>query len=87
MNSILITGCNRGLGLGLVKQLLLETSKPTKYIFATCRNPDKALVYFFIIFHIIFYLIFFVQTKQQINFDEFSQSKYIKLTLFKRKFL
>jgi len=41
MNSILITGCNRGLGLGLVKQLLVA-SKPTKYIFATCRNPDKA---------------------------------------------
>lgn len=43
MNSILITGCNRGLGLGLVKQLL-ESSKSTKHIFATCRNPDKAQV-------------------------------------------
>lgn len=43
MNSILITGCNRGLGLGLVKQLL-EFSKPTKHIFATCRNPDQAQV-------------------------------------------
>lgn len=43
MNSILITGCNRGLGLGIVKQLL-NSNKPTKYIFATCRNPDKAQV-------------------------------------------
>lgn len=41
MNSILITGSNRGLGLGLVKQLL-ASSKPTKHIFATCRNPDNA---------------------------------------------
>lgn len=43
MNSILITGCNRGLGLGLVKQLLI-LPKPAKYIFATCRNPDQASV-------------------------------------------
>lgn len=43
MNSILITGCSRGLGLGLVKQLL-ESNKPTKHIFATCRYPDKAQV-------------------------------------------
>ncbi|XP_055302593.1 C-factor-like [Sitodiplosis mosellana] len=41
MNSILITGCSRGLGLGLVKQLL-ELSDPINYIFATCRNPDGA---------------------------------------------
>lgn len=43
MNSILITGCNRGLGLGIVKQLL-ASNKPTKHIFATCRNPDQAQV-------------------------------------------
>lgn len=43
MTSILITGCNRGLGLGLVKQLL-DLNKPIKHIFATCRNPDKAQV-------------------------------------------
>lgn len=43
MSSILITGCNRGLGLGLVKQFLNAT-KPTKYIFATCRNPADAKV-------------------------------------------
>lgn len=41
MNSILITGCNRGLGLGLVKSLLRHELAP-KYIFATCRNLDKA---------------------------------------------
>ncbi|XP_036344074.1 C-factor-like [Rhagoletis pomonella] len=41
MNSILITGCNRGLGLGLVKALV-KSSKPPHHIFATCRNLDKA---------------------------------------------
>lgn len=43
MNSILITGCSRGLGLGIVKQLL-ESQKPSKYVFATCRNPTEAKV-------------------------------------------
>lgn len=41
MNSILITGCNRGLGLGLVKSLIKHEKSP-KYIFATCRNIDAA---------------------------------------------
>ncbi|CAO1411852.1 unnamed protein product [Diamesa hyperborea] len=41
MNSILITGCNRGLGLGLIKALIKCPTSP-KYIFATCRNLDKA---------------------------------------------
>ncbi|XP_037940371.1 C-factor-like [Teleopsis dalmanni] len=41
MNSILITGCNRGLGLGIVKELLLLPNVP-KYIFATCRDQSKA---------------------------------------------
>lgn len=43
MNSILITGCNRGLGLGIVKELI-KLSKPPKYIFATCRDVKKAEV-------------------------------------------
>lgn len=42
MNSILITGCNRGLGLGLVKEFLRH-EKP-KVIFATCRNIQAATV-------------------------------------------
>ncbi|XP_011494986.1 PREDICTED: uncharacterized oxidoreductase C663.09c [Ceratosolen solmsi marchali] len=41
IRSIFITGCNQGLGLGLVKYLaLLKT--PTEKIFATCRNIQKA---------------------------------------------
>jgi len=40
MTSILITGCNRGLGLGLVKALN-KRSRPVQ-IFATCRNIGKA---------------------------------------------
>ncbi|XP_069460565.1 uncharacterized protein [Ambystoma mexicanum] len=38
--TVLITGCNRGIGLELVRQLLAKPSAPKK-IFATCRNPDS----------------------------------------------
>lgn len=41
MRSILITGCNRGLGLGLVKHLV-QLSTPPENIFATCRDVNKA---------------------------------------------
>ncbi|XP_031843559.1 SDR family oxidoreductase sniffer [Nomia melanderi] len=41
MRSILITGCNRGLGLGLVKHLVNQP-QPPQNIFATCRNVNKA---------------------------------------------
>lgn len=41
MRSILITGCNRGLGLGLVRHLA-ESRKPPENIFATCRVANKA---------------------------------------------
>ncbi|XP_037937516.1 C-factor-like [Teleopsis dalmanni] len=39
--NVLITGCNRGLGLGLV-QRFAELSNSPKNIFATCRNMEKA---------------------------------------------
>lgn len=42
MRSILITGCNRGLGLGLVKRLV-RAEKPADHIFATCRRLEKAM--------------------------------------------
>ncbi|KAI0765965.1 NAD-P-binding protein [Trametes elegans] len=35
----LITGCSRGIGLGLTEQLLQD---PANFIIATCRNPAKA---------------------------------------------
>ncbi|XP_018566423.1 uncharacterized protein LOC108907291 [Anoplophora glabripennis] len=41
MKSILITGCNRGLGLGLIKCLVKDINSP-KNIIATCRNKSKA---------------------------------------------
>lgn len=43
MKSILVTGCNRGLGLGLVKHLA-GLPKPLDNIFATCRDASKATV-------------------------------------------
>ena len=42
MKSILITGCNRGLGLGMVKKLAKSKNPPE--IFATCRDIGKAAV-------------------------------------------
>jgi NAD(P)-dependent dehydrogenase (short-subunit alcohol dehydrogenase family) len=37
--TVLITGCSRGIGLGLVKQFL---SIENVRVVATCRNPDGA---------------------------------------------
>ena len=39
--SIFITGCNRGIGLELVKQIL-NLSTPPRNIFATCRSLENA---------------------------------------------
>ena len=39
--SILITGCNKGIGLELVRQLAQHKERP-HFIFATCRNPESA---------------------------------------------
>jgi len=39
--SILVTGCNRGLGLELIKQLASHQNTPW-CIFAACRNPNEA---------------------------------------------
>lgn len=41
MKSILVTGCNRGLGLGIVKHLVNDTNPPQNVI-ATCRIIEKA---------------------------------------------
>ncbi|XP_046391054.1 C-factor [Ischnura elegans] len=41
MKSILVTGCNRGIGLELIKQLV-ALSKPPQHVLATVRQPDKA---------------------------------------------
>ncbi|GAB1599266.1 uncharacterized protein LOC115215063 [Argonauta hians] len=41
VKSVLITGCSRGLGLEFVKQFL-KSPTPPQYLFATCRNPEKA---------------------------------------------
>lgn len=43
MNSILITGCNRGLGLGLVKTLV-ALPQPPQHLFTTCRSRAQATV-------------------------------------------
>lgn len=41
MSSVFITGCNRGLGLEFVKELLAHSNPPSVLI-ATCRNPEAA---------------------------------------------
>lgn len=45
MKSVLITGCNRGLGLEFVRQLVKQQNPPAKII-ATCRSLEKAQVWF-----------------------------------------
>lgn len=42
MKSVLITGANRGLGLGMVRYLVKQ-NKADK-IFATCRKPSEASI-------------------------------------------
>lgn len=42
MKSILITGCSRGLGLGLVKTLV-RLPNPPQHLFATCRDVRGAV--------------------------------------------
>lgn len=39
MERVLITGANRGIGLGIVQQYL---KRDDVHIFATCRNPQKS---------------------------------------------
>lgn len=41
--NVLITGCNRGLGLGMVK-FFLQMENPPKHIFATVRDQSRAQV-------------------------------------------
>lgn len=43
MSSILITGCNRGIGFALIKNLVQKSNNSTQLI-ATCRNINKAEV-------------------------------------------
>lgn len=61
MKSILITGCNRGIGLGIIKNLLNRNDTP-KYVIGTCRNLDKATVSstFFFSFFCWFTFFFFL---------------------------
>jgi len=42
MCSVLVTGANRGIGLGLVKTLLANQSFEVENVFATCRDKGKA---------------------------------------------
>ncbi|XP_069976640.1 uncharacterized protein [Penaeus vannamei] len=39
--SVLVTGCSRGIGLEFVRQLV-SCDKPPAVVIGTCRNPDKA---------------------------------------------
>lgn len=55
MKSILITGCSRGIGLEIVKQLTAHEDAP-EIILATCRNPSEAKVGFIFYFHEFFSL-------------------------------
>lgn len=43
MKSVLITGCNRGIGLGFVRCLVKVPDSP-QHIFTACRVPQQAKV-------------------------------------------
>ena len=43
MKSILITGANRGLGLGVVKELIASSTSP-EFIFVGYRDANKSQV-------------------------------------------
>ncbi len=53
MKSILITGANRGIGLGLVQELVSKSPSP-EFIFAGYRDANKSKVIFGIKKNIIF---------------------------------
>jgi len=42
IKSVVVTGANRGVGLALVKQLVLLPKAPPQHVFATCRSPESA---------------------------------------------
>lgn len=42
MASVMVTGANRGIGLGLVREFLKHDQ--TKTLVAACRNPEQAEV-------------------------------------------
>lgn len=44
MASVLVTGANRGIGLGLIKEFLKNGQ--LKHVIATCRDPASAKVGF-----------------------------------------
>lgn len=44
MCSVLVTGANRGIGLGIVRELLKKDC--VKHVIASCRDPDDADVSF-----------------------------------------
>lgn len=50
MATVMVTGANRGIGLGLVKEFLKHNL--TKTLVAACRTPEQAEVgFFFLIFY------------------------------------
>ena len=48
MSNVLVTGANRGIGLGLVRAFLKDNK--IEYLFATCRDPQGAQVDYILIF-------------------------------------
>lgn len=49
MCSVLVTGANRGIGLGLVKHLLSNQAFNVENVFATCRDMGKAKVIIYLL--------------------------------------
>ena len=86
MKSILITGANRGIGLGIVKELVSSSSSP-ELIFAGYRDENKSQVIAInrvFLCHAFKSILGIVQLSEEISKCDYSDSNWFVNLLFNR---